>query len=155
MLESKGLTLVRANVGDRYVRQAMNEGGYNIGGEQSGHIIMSDHSTTGDGLLAALQILSIIKRSGQKASEVLSVFEPLPQLLKSVRFDGGAPMEDSSVKDAIAQAEQTLANDGRLLVRASGTEPVIRVMAEGDDRGAVENIVNGLCAVIEKAAQNA
>jgi phosphoglucosamine mutase len=155
MLESKGLTLVRANVGDRYVRQAMNEGGYNIGGEQSGHIIMSDHSTTGDGLLAALQILSIIKNSGQKASEVLNVFEPLPQLLKSVRFDGGAPMEAQDVKDAIAKAEQTLANDGRLLVRASGTEPVIRVMAEGDDSRAIENIVNGLCAVIEKAAQNA
>jgi phosphoglucosamine mutase len=155
MLESKGLTLVRANVGDRYVSKAMEEGGYNIGGEQSGHIIMSDHGTTGDGLLAALQILSIIKNSGQKASEVLNVFEPLPQLLKSVRFDGGAPMEAQDVKDAIAKAEQTLANDGRLLVRASGTEPVIRVMAEGDDSRAIENIVNGLCAVIEKAAQNA
>ena len=152
-LKSKGLDLVRTGVGDRYVMEAMKAGGYNIGGEQSGHIILSDYGTTGDGLLAALQILALLKRTGRKASDVLSVFEPVPQLLRSVRFDGGVkPLDQAQVKDAISKAEETLAGEGRILVRASGTEPVIRVMAEGDDQNKVETIVSDLCAVIETAA---
>ncbi len=152
MLASKGLGLVRANVGDRSVMAEMFKGGYNIGGEQSGHIILSDHGTTGDGLLAGLQILSILKHTDRRASDVLSVFEPVPQLLRSVRFSSGRPLEQGVVCDAIAQAKETLVNDGRVLVRASGTEPVIRVMAEGDDLAQVEGVVDGLCAVIERAA---
>lgn len=152
MLDDKGLKLVRTQVGDRYVVEAMREGNYNLGGEQSGHLVLSDYSRTGDGLLAALQILHLLAETGKKASEALNVFEPVPQLLKNVRFSAGAPLDDVEVKGAIEQAEKTLANDGRLLVRASGTEPVIRVMAEGDDAGKIESVVDDLCAVIEKVA---
>ena len=151
-LSAKGLELVRTQVGDRNVVEKMREGGYNLGGEQSGHIIMSDYSTTGDGLLAALQVLALLRASGEPASKVLNMFTPLPQVLKNVRFMDGQPLDDASVKDAIEQAEKTLANDGRLLVRASGTEPVIRVMAEGEDAALIENVVDDLCGVIEKAA---
>ncbi len=151
-LEEEGLKLVRTGVGDRYVSEAMREGGYNIGGEQSGHIILSDYSSTGDGLLSALHVLSYLKKSGKKASEALNVFVPVPQLLKSVRYDNGSPLEKDEVKEGISKAEETLANDGRVLVRASGTEPVIRVMAEGDDQARVENVVSELCGVIEKAS---
>jgi phosphoglucosamine mutase len=129
----------------------MREGGFNLGGEQSGHIVMSDASTTGDGLLAALQILSLLKSSGQKASEALSLFTPYPQILRNVTFSGGKPLENTKVQQAIQQAEKDMAHDGRILVRASGTEPVIRVMAEGKNPGQVEQIVGNLCAIIQKA----
>lgn len=155
LLQEKGLELIRTQVGDRYVVEKMRAGGYNIGGEQSGHIVLSDFSRTGDGLLAALQVLSLMKEQGKKASEALNMFEPVPQILRNVRYSGATPLDDAGVKDAIKQAEDTLANDGRVLVRASGTEPLIRVMAEGDDMGRVENIVGDLCAVIEKASASA
>ena len=130
----------------------MRDAGFNLGGEQSGHIVLSDYSTTGDGLLAALQILAILKQSGKKASEALNLFTALPQILRNVEFKAGKPLDDAGVQESIAKAEETLANDGRLLVRASGTEPVIRVMAEGDDPQKIETIVGDLCSVIEKAA---
>lgn len=152
-LAGKGLAMQRAAVGDRYVVEMMRKDGYNLGGEQSGHIVLSDHSTTGDGLLAALQILAIVKEQGRPASEVLNLFTPFPQILKNVRFAQGKPLENAKVKDALAQAEKTLSSDGRVLVRASGTEPVIRVMAEGKNAKMVEDVVGDLCAVIEKAAQ--
>lgn len=153
-LKSIGVSLVRAAVGDRYVVEAMREGGYNLGGEQSGHLILSDFGTTGDGLLTALHVLSVIKDSGLNASEVLNVFTPAPQVLKNVRFAKGlAPLAQEDVKQAILKAEETLAHDGRLLVRASGTEPVIRVMAEGDDSRLVQKVVEDVCLAIEGAAQ--
>lgn len=154
-LEKKGLRLLRTAVGDRYVMEAMRAGGYSLGGEQSGHIILSDYSTTGDGLLAALRVLSILKASGKKASEALNVFTPLPQILRNVRFESGKPLEKPEVQDAIRRAEENLSSEGRVLVRASGTEAVIRVMAEGDDPQVVENVVGDLCAVIEKLARSA
>jgi phosphoglucosamine mutase len=154
-LGQKGLRLLRTAVGDRYVMEAMRAGGYSLGGEQSGHIILSDYSTTGDGLLAALRVLSILKSSGRKASEALNVFTPLPQILRNVRFEKGKPLEKPEVQDAIRRAEENLASGGRVLVRASGTEAVIRVMAEGDDKLRVENIVGDLCAIIEKVARSA
>lgn len=149
-LQSKKIGLHRTPVGDRHVVETMRAKGCNIGGEQSGHIIMSDYGTTGDGLLAALHVLALLKNDGRAASEVLSLFKPLPQILRNVRFESGAkPLDSAQVKDAIAQAEKRLANDGRLLVRASGTEPLIRVMAEGDDESLVNAVVGDLCAVIE------
>lgn len=152
-LNANGITLVRSAVGDRYVVEKMREGGFSLGGEQSGHIVMSHFGTTGDGLLAALQVLSVLKESGKKASELLNVFTPVPQLLKNVRFTKGAkPLDKAEVQDALQQAEKTLANSGRLLVRASGTEPLIRVMAEGDDQKMVEKVVDDLCDIITKAA---
>ena len=155
-LADKGIRMERAAVGDRYVVERMNKGGYNLGGEQSGHIILSDYSTTGDGLLAALHVLAILKGQNKPASEALHLFEPLPQILRSVRFENGAkPLDNTQVQEAIARAEKTLVDDGRVLVRASGTEPVIRVMAEGDSPETIENIVGDLCAVIEKAVQSA
>ena len=150
-LESKGITLLRTAVGDRYVVEEMRREGYNLGGEQSGHIVLSDYSTTGDGLMAALHILGMLKESGKKASEALALFEPLPQILKNVRFEAGKPLEEDAVKAAISKAEETLSNDGRLLVRASGTEPVIRVMAEGDDAQQVEAVVDEVCDVIQSS----
>lgn len=152
LLEREGLKLIRTQVGDRYVSEAMREGDYNIGGEQSGHIVLSDYSRTGDGLLAALQILVLLKQKNQKASEALNLFTPLPQILRNVKFNEGAPLDDAGVQAAIKQAEDSLANDGRVLVRASGTEAVIRVMAEGDDQARVEGVVSDLCALIEKVA---
>lgn len=154
LLESKGIKLLRAPVGDRYVVEKMREEGINLGGEQSGHIVLSDYATTGDGILAALQILALLKDKGQKASEVLNLFTPLPQILKNVRFKSGKPMQDSSVKDAIVSAQKRFNGKGRVLVRESGTEPLIRVMAEGDDPKLVEGIVNDLCEVIEKVAHS-
>jgi phosphoglucosamine mutase len=151
-LESKGLELVRAQVGDRYVLEAMRAGGYNIGGEQSGHMILLDHATTGDGTIAALQVLAALIKSGKRASELLHLFDPVPQLLKNVRFSGGKPLEDAQVKAAIAEAEASLNGKGRLVIRPSGTEPVIRVMAEGDDQGEVEAAVDSICAAVAAAA---
>ncbi|OAN64808.1 phosphoglucosamine mutase [Sphingomonas sp. TDK1] len=151
-LAAQGLGLVRTKVGDRYVLEKMRGSGYNVGGEQSGHIILSDYATTGDGLVAALQVLAEIVRAGAPASEVLHRFEPLPQLLKNVRFAGGKPLEDGRVKDVIAAAEAELKGRGRLVIRASGTEPVIRVMAEGDDKGQVETVVDRICDAVRVAA---
>ncbi len=151
-LSAQGLGLVRTAVGDRYVLEKMRGSGYNVGGEQSGHIILSDYGTTGDGLVAALQILAELKRSGAPASEVLHRFEPLPQLLKNVRFAGGKPLEHDAVKAVIAAAEADLAGTGRLVIRPSGTEPVIRVMAEGDDATQVETLVDRICDAVRQAA---
>ena len=151
-LAAQGLGLVRTGVGDRYVLEAMRSRGYNVGGEQSGHIILSDYATTGDGLVAALQVLAEIQRAGAPASEVLHRFEPLPQLLKNVRFKGGRPLEVDAVKAAIAAAEAELAGRGRVLIRPSGTEPVIRVMAEGDDPAHVEAMVDRICDAVRAAA---
>lgn len=147
-LDAKGLTLARTNVGDRYVVEHMRKNSFNVGGEQSGHIVLSDFGTTGDGLVAALQILACVKRSGKTVSEVCRRFEPVPQLLRNVRFSGGKPLEDKAVKQAIREAENELATRGRLVIRPSGTEPLIRVMAEGDDQGQIERIVNDLIGVI-------
>jgi phosphoglucosamine mutase len=147
-LGDKGLTLARTKVGDRYVVEHMRSHDFNVGGEQSGHIVLSDHGTTGDGLVAALQILAAVKRTGRTVSELCHRFEPVPQLLRNVRFSGGKPLEDAVVKQAIADAEAELAKSGRLVIRPSGTEPLIRVMAEGDDREQVERIVNELVDVI-------
>ncbi len=151
-LSAQGLGLVRTSVGDRYVLEKMRSSGYNVGGEQSGHIILSDYGTTGDGLVAALQVLAELKRSGAPASEVLHRFEPLPQLLKNVRFASGKPLEHDAVKGVIAAAEADLAGTGRLVIRPSGTEPVIRVMAEGDDAAQVETLVDRICDAVRQAA---
>ncbi|MFC3672918.1 phosphoglucosamine mutase [Novosphingobium pokkalii] len=151
-LKSKGLDLVRTAVGDRHVLEKMREGGYNVGGEQSGHMILTDHATTGDGTIAALQVLAALVSSGKPASQTLHLFDPVPQLLKNVRFAGGKPLEADSVKDAIAQAEARLAGRGRLVIRPSGTEPVIRVMAEADDAEEVAEVVDAICDAVRKAA---
>jgi phosphoglucosamine mutase len=150
-LAQNGLDLIRTKVGDRHVLEAMRSGGYNVGGEQSGHIILSDYSTTGDGLIAALQILACLVEDGRPASEVLHQFDPLPQLLKNVRFKGGKPLEADGVRSAIAAAEQRLAGTGRLVIRKSGTEPLIRVMAEGEDEGIVEEVVDSICEAVKAA----
>lgn len=151
-LQEQKLTLARTKVGDRYVVEHMRAHGFNVGGEQSGHIVLSDFSTTGDGLLAALQVLAEVKRAGRPVSEVCKLFTPLPQILKNVKFKQGKPLEDNQVQKMIADAEARLGNSGRLVIRPSGTEPVIRVMAEGDDEGLVHTIVDELCGVIAKAA---
>lgn len=148
-LENLGLTLQRTQVGDRYVVEYMRANGFNLGGEQSGHIVLGDYSTTGDGLIAALQVLSVVKKSGRPASEVCRPFMPFPQLLKNVRYDGASPLEAQSVQGAIADAEASLGKSGRLLVRPSGTEPLIRVMAEGEDDAVITQIVDGLVSVLE------
>jgi phosphoglucosamine mutase len=150
-LGESGLELHRTAVGDRYVLEAMREMGRNVGGEQSGHIILSDHATTGDGLVAGLQVLAALVESGRPASDVLHVFEPVPQLLKNVRFGGGQPLEAEGVKAAIADAEGELGNRGRLVIRKSGTEPLIRVMAEGDDPAMVERLVDRICEAVAAA----
>mgnify|MGYP006399678021 FL=1 len=147
-----GLTLERTQVGDRHVLERMRRGGFNVGGEQSGHMILFDHATTGDGTVAALSVLTGLVRSGKRASELLRLFEPVPQLLKNVRYDGGAPLEQDSVKQAIAEAERELGGNGRLVIRPSGTEPVIRVMAEGDDAAQVELLVDRICDAVRAAA---
>ena len=151
-LRTKGLDLVRTKVGDRHVLAAMRAGGYNVGGEQSGHIIMSDYATTGDGLVAALQVLALLVRSGRPASEALQLFTPLPQILKNVRYGGGAPLDQPAVKARIAEAEARLNGTGRLVIRPSGTEPVIRVMAEGEDAGMVNEMVDWVCDAVREAA---
>ena len=150
-LGEEGLKLHRTNVGDRYVLEAMRRLGCNVGGEQSGHIILTDHATTGDGLVAGLQILAAMVEQGRPASELLHQFDPAPQLLKNVRFAGGKPLEAASVKAAIADAEAQLDGQGRLLIRKSGTEPLIRVMAEGDDARLVERMVDQVCDAVAAA----
>ncbi|MFC4292254.1 phosphoglucosamine mutase [Sphingorhabdus arenilitoris] len=151
-LESQHLKLIRAKVGDRYVLEEMRARGMNVGGEQSGHMIMLDHATTGDGTVTALQVLSQLVESGKPASELLHLFDRVPQLLKNVRFAGGRPLDDAKVQAVIADAEKELAGQGRLVIRPSGTEPVIRVMAEGDDAAQVEAVVDRICAVVAEVA---
>ncbi|AOL22559.1 phosphoglucosamine mutase [Erythrobacter litoralis] len=147
-----GLTLERTKVGDRYVLERMREGGFNVGGEQSGHMILLDHATTGDGTVAALRVLASLVRENKPASEILHLFDPVPQLLRNVRYEGGAPLDDAGVKAAIADAERVLEGHGRIVIRPSGTEPVIRVMAEGDDAGEVEQVVDSICEAVRQAA---
>jgi phosphoglucosamine mutase len=147
-----GLQLVRTAVGDRYVLEHMREHGYNLGGEQSGHIIMSDYTTTGDGLIAVLQLLSVVKRLDKPVSEVCHCFEPLPQILKNVRYKQGQPLKEDAVVTAIESGRQRLGNGGRLVIRPSGTEPVIRVMAEGDDRDLVLKVVDDIVDAVTRAA---
>jgi phosphoglucosamine mutase len=151
-LEGRGMRLERTAVGDRYVVERMRQGGFNLGGEQSGHIVMTDHSTTGDGLMAGLQFLAEMVRAGRPSSELLHQFDPVPQLLRNVRFDAGqTPLEDATVKAAIAQAEADLAKGGRLLIRKSGTEPLVRVMAEHEDARLMEGAVADVVAAVERA----
>lgn len=147
-LANLDLSLARTKVGDRYVVEHMRKHGFNLGGEQSGHIVMSDFATTGDGLVAALQILACTQKMGKPVSEVTRRFEPVPQLLKNVRYSGASPLANNHIQSAIKDAEAELGQSGRLVIRASGTEPLIRVMAEGDDAGQVEKVVDGLVKVI-------
>ncbi|NDV98920.1 phosphoglucosamine mutase [Salipiger sp. PrR002] len=152
-LDDRGLTLARTKVGDRYVVEMMRAKGYNLGGEQSGHIVMTDYATTGDGLMAGLQFLAEMVRTGQPASRLARNFEPVPQLLKNVRFGAGqTPLEAASVQGAIAEAEATLSGRGRLLIRKSGTEPLIRVMAECEDEALLAQVVDGIVAEVQAAA---
>jgi phosphoglucosamine mutase len=151
-LGNLGIALVRTPVGDRYVLEHMLRDGYNVGGEPSGHIILSDYTTTGDGLLAALQVLAVVKKQGQPVSKVCHRFDPLPQVLKNVRYRSGKPLENTKVRDAIKDAEARLDGHGRLIVRSSGTEPVIRVMGEGDDKVLVEEVVDGIVHALNDAA---
>jgi len=145
-----GLQLHRTQVGDRYVVEHMRAHGLNVGGEQSGHIVLSNFSTTGDGLVSALQVLACIKRQNKPVSELCRKFEPVPQLLKNVRFSGGKPLEAAAVKAAIEEARTRLGQSGRLVIRPSGTEPLIRVMAEGDDPKLVETVVDDIIGVISE-----
>lgn len=151
-LAGQGLSLERTKVGDRHVLEKMKADGFNVGGEQSGHMILLDHGTTGDGTVAALQVLAALVQSGKKASDLLHLFDPVPQLLKNVRFAGGKPLDDARVKAVIADAEAQLEGKGRLVIRPSGTEPVIRVMAEGDDAAEVERVVDTICDAVKEAA---
>ena len=151
-LGGMGLDLIRTAVGDRYVLEHMREHGFNLGGEQSGHIILSDYTTTGDGLLAALQLLAVVKQSGKPVSEVCHCFEPLPQILKNVRYRSGQPLQNAGVVTVIEAARERLGKGGRLVIRPSGTEPVIRVMGEGDDRDLVTEVVNDVVEALTKAA---
>lgn len=151
-VQSLGIELQRTAVGDRYVVEAMRAGDCNLGGEQSGHLIFNDYATTGDGLIAALQVLAVLVSSDAAASEICDVFEPLPQVLKNVGYSGEPPLETEPVKAAIAEGEAKLDGTGRVLIRRSGTEPLIRVMAEGEDPQLVESVVDTICRSIEKAA---
>ncbi len=155
-MTDKGLRLERTKVGDRYVVEHMRAGGFNLGGEQSGHIVMTDVATTGDGLMAGLQFLAEMVRSGRSASELTHVFDPVPQMLKNVRYGAGqTPLEDAAVKAAIRDAEAKLDGHGRLLIRRSGTEPLIRVMAECEDDELLTQVVDGIVAEVEKVATTA
>lgn len=152
-LQGQGLTLERTRVGDRYVVERMREGGFNLGGEQSGHIVMTDYATTGDGLIAAMQFLAAMAETGQAASHLTAQFDPVPQMLKNVRYAAGAdPLGAATVKAVIAQAEARLAGSGRVLIRKSGTEPLIRVMAEAEDEVALREIVDSIVQAVEHAA---
>jgi phosphoglucosamine mutase len=151
-LAGLGLTLARTPVGDRYVLEHMREHGFNVGGEQSGHIILSDHATTGDGFVAALQVMAVVKRQGRPVSEVCRRFEPLPQVMRNVRYRSGRPLEMPQVRAAIEGATARLNGNGRLVVRPSGTEPVIRVMAEGDNLGLIEEIADQIAGAVTDAA---
>ncbi|MEL0106167.1 MAG: phosphoglucosamine mutase [Rhodospirillaceae bacterium] len=149
-LDDVGLGMERTQVGDRYVVETMREKGFNLGGEQSGHIIMSDYGTTGDGLIAALQVLAVIVEAGKPASQVCRVFDPYPQLLQNVPLNGVDPLQQKAVKNVIAESEKTLGKSGRILIRKSGTEPLVRVMAEGEDEAMIGSIVDNIVSVIEQ-----
>ncbi|MBU1305943.1 MAG: phosphoglucosamine mutase, partial [Alphaproteobacteria bacterium] len=151
-LGTLGLTLERTQVGDRYVLEAMRAKGFNVGGEQSGHIILSDFTTTGDGLVAALQLLAVLQQDNRPVSEICARFAKVPQLLRSVKFKSGKPLEHKLVMAAIADGEAMLGAGGRLVVRASGTEPVIRVMGEADDENLVASVVGQIEAAIRDTA---
>ncbi|GBF25472.1 phosphoglucosamine mutase [bacterium MnTg02] len=151
-LDKLGLTLARTPVGDRYVVEHMRKHGYNVGGEQSGHIILSDYSTTGDGLVTALQILAVVVASEKPVSEVCNRFEPLPQILENVRYKSGRPLENKSVRAVIDQSRNKLGKSGRIVIRPSGTEPVIRVMAEGDDEQLVSTVVGDIVEALNEVA---
>ena len=152
-LGSRGMSLHRTQVGDRYVVEAMRAGGFNLGGEQSGHIVMTDHATTGDGLLAGLQFLTAMVETGRTASELAAQFAPVPQLLKNVTYaKGKAPLEDETVKAEIEAAEKRLGGTGRVLIRKSGTEPLIRVMAECEDEALLTEVVDGIADRIARVA---
>ena len=151
-MKAHGLDLHRAKVGDRYVLEMMRETGCNVGGEQSGHIILTDHATTGDGLVAGLQVLAAMVAADKPASQILNQFETIPQLLKNVRYSGGDPLADARVKQAIREAEAALDADGRMVIRKSGTEPLVRVMAEGEDAGLVEKWVDHVVQAVEEVA---
>ena len=148
---AEGLTLERTQVGDRYVMERMRGGGFNLGGEQSGHIILHDHATTGDGLMAALQVLAVMVESGRKMSDLARQFDTVPQLLENVRYSAGKPLDDATVKAAIAEGQAVLAGSGRVLVRPSGTEKLIRVMAEGDDAALVKRVVGDIAGAVKAA----
>ena len=150
-LKSLKLNLERTKVGDRYVVERMREGGFNVGGEQSGHVVLSDFATTGDGLIAALQALAVMVERDKPLSEVARVFEPVPQKLVNVRFNGGDPLSTSGVKSAIADAEKRLTGTGRLVIRKSGTEPLIRVMAEATDESLMDEAVESVAEAVRKA----
>jgi phosphoglucosamine mutase len=152
-LSSCDLRLHRTRVGDRYVAEQMRALDLNVGGEQSGHVILSDYATTGDGLLAALQVLAVLVQEGRSAVTACRIFERLPQRLKNVRFSGPSPLQDARVQRDIADAEAMLAGTGRVLIRESGTEPLVRVMAEGEDEAAVARVVDALCTSIAEAAR--
>ena len=154
-LARDGLRLERTQVGDRYVVERMRELGMNVGGEQSGHMVLSDFATTGDGLLAALQVLSVLVERGRPASEVLTLFKPFPQLLRNERFAGPSPLHDPAVIEAKRWAEAELGQGGRLLLRESGTEPLVRVMAEAEDEALVARVVGGVCEAIRRVARAA
>jgi phosphoglucosamine mutase len=151
-IQSLGLTLERTQVGDRYVVEHMRANGFNVGGEQSGHIVLSDYTTTGDGLVAAMEVLSTMVQSGRKLSEVGRKFEPLPQILENVRFSGTPPLGHATVLDAIQSGEDRLNTTGRILIRKSGTEPLVRVMAEGEDLALVQSVVTDIVTAIEQAS---
>ena len=151
-LKGEGLSLERTKVGDRYVVEAMRAKGANVGGEPSGHVILSDYATTGDGLVTALQVLAAVAGEGRKVSEVCDNFEPFPQLLQNVRYCAGDPLADDGVKAVIKKAEGRLGAAGRLVIRKSGTEPVIRVMGEGEDGALVKAVVDDICAAVEKVS---
>ncbi len=151
-LNALGLALARTQVGDRYVLEHMREHGFNVGGEQSGHVILTDYTTTGDGLVTALQVLSVVKKKNRPVSDVCNRFEPLPQLIQNVRYKTGRPLDDAQVRAAISEGERRLDGHGRLVIRASGTEPVIRVMAEGDDKAVLEEVVEDIAGALTEAA---
>jgi phosphoglucosamine mutase len=151
-LQQQGIELIRTPVGDRYVLEHMREHGYNVGGEPSGHIILSDYATTGDGFVAALQVLAVVKKSNKPVSEVCHRFDPLPQVMKNVRYSNGKPLEHADVVSAIAKAQKRLGPQGRLIIRPSGTEPVIRVMGEGDDKFLIEEVVDGIVDALNRVA---
>ena len=157
-LADRKLELARTAVGDRYVVEHMRRNGFNLGGEQSGHIVMSDYATTGDGLLAALQVMSVVKRWDRPVSEVCHRFDPVPQFMRNVRFAGGKgnePLNDNRVRDAIKEGHSQLGQTGRLVIRKSGTEPLIRIMAEGDDRKLVRGVVNQIADVVDSVGHAA
>lgn len=153
--KEKGITLFRTKVGDKYVVEKMREGGFNLGGEQSGHIVMSDYATTGDGLIGALQVLAALKRHGKPASQALNVFKPLPQILRNVRYSGEDPLTNKEVKKAIEEAEKALNKNGRIFIRKSGTEPLIRIMAESNDQKQIDKLTDNIAKVIENSISTA